>query len=198
MLVTSCKLTASFAKLMLNMDLKPPRGQYVDYSPRTYRPPPAGPLPRQHEPEKPEPHKEDPPKKTEHKSKPKRPRNLKRWLIITPIVLVLIIGLIWLIHGYISTRNQLEQATKSKPSTTASQQVVDKVALLVDLPAGESPTIATVNDASKVKDQQFFARAKNGDKVLIYSKSGMAVLYRPSTNRVIEYSKVNVSAASQH
>jgi hypothetical protein len=102
--------------------------------------------------------------------------------------------IIWLAHGYITTRNQLEQA-KNSPGSGGSQtdQLVGKVGRLVDLPPGETPTIATVNDSAKLKTQAFFADAKDGDKVLIYSKAGKAVLYRPSTNRIIEYSTVNLS-----
>jgi hypothetical protein len=110
--------------------------------------------------------------------------------------LIIIALIIWLAHGYITTRNQLEQA-KNSPSGSGSQtdQLVGKVGRLVDLPPGETPTIATVNDSTKLKNQAFFADAKNGDKVLIYSKAGKAVLYRPSTNRIIEYSTVNLSGA---
>ena len=61
------------------------------------------------------------------------------------------------------------------------------------MPSSEAPTIATVNDITKLKGQAFFADAKNGDKVLIYTKAGKAVLYRPLTNKVIEYSTVNLN-----
>jgi hypothetical protein len=90
-----------------------------------------------------------------------------------------------------------ETISKGKPEATVSQQLIDKVGLLVDLPQNEAPTIATVNNASKLKNQEFFARAADGDKVMIFNKSGLAVLYRPSTNRVIEYSKVNLANSTQ-
>jgi hypothetical protein len=109
---------------------------------------------------------------------------------IVGLILIALIG--WLAYGYITTKNQLEQAKNAPSSGSQSQQLENKVSLLVDLPQGETPTIATVNDASKLKNQAFFANAKDGDKVLIYSKAGKAVLYRPSTNRIIEYSTVNL------
>jgi len=120
------------------------------------------------------------------------PRNWKK--IAGGLILIAVV--IWLAYGYVTTKNQLEQA-KNSPSTagqTQTQQLISKVGQLVDLPPGETPTIATVNDASKLKSQAFFANAKDGDKVLIYSKAGKGVLYRPSTDKVIEYSAVNLGS----
>jgi cell division protein FtsL len=112
------------------------------------------------------------------------------------VVAVLIaIGIILLIYGYLHTReelNKLSNATTANQNET--QTLVNKVAKLVELPDNDVPTIATVSNANKLKSQQFFERAENGDKVLIYSKSGWAVLYRPSTNKVIVYSKVNLNS----
>ncbi len=63
--------------------------------------------------------------------------------------------------------------------------LVKTVGQLIELPEGETPTIATVADKSKLTDQAFFARAQNGDKVLIFSQAREAILYRPSTGKII-------------
>ena len=121
---------------------------------------------------------------------------VKRWWRRALAVLV-VLALVGLLYGYINTKNQLEAARQPGSSSgTEAQQLQDKVGKLVQLPEGQTPTIATVNNASKLKNQAFFANAQNGDKVLIYSKSGQAVLYRPSTNRVIEFSNVNLTNSS--
>jgi hypothetical protein len=122
-----------------------------------------------------------------------RAKNILRWW--KPAVIILLVaGAGWLAYGYIHTKNEL---TKLKNPSAAgqnqTQQLIGKVGRLVDLPSGETPTLATVNDASKLKNQVFFADAQNGDKVLIYNHAGKAVLYRPSTNKIIEYSKVNLN-----
>jgi hypothetical protein len=112
--------------------------------------------------------------------------------IVIAIVAITIIGLS---YGYIHTRNQLKSLS-SNPKENAqneSQKLEDKVSKLIVLPTDEKPTAATVNDVSKLKNQEFFSRAQNGDKVLVYAKSGRAVLYRPSINKVVEYSKVNLN-----
>lgn len=113
------------------------------------------------------------------------------------IALIIVGLLVFFVYEYAHTKNQLEKLSNPKTATeSATQQLVDSVGKLVQLPANETPTIATVNDAAKLKNQAFFANAQDGDKVLIYSKSGRAVLYRPSTNRVIEYSTVNLSGGT--
>ena len=67
--------------------------------------------------------------------------------------------------------------------------VVDKVGKLMILP-GETATIATVTDVTKLNSQVFFKNAKNGDKVLIFTAAGKAILYRPGINKIIEVTAV--------
>lgn len=71
-------------------------------------------------------------------------------------------------------------------------KVVESVKNLMELPSDEQPTIATVVDAGKLKDQPFFVRSENGDKLLIYTQARKAILYRPTTNKVVEVAPVNI------
>jgi hypothetical protein len=57
---------------------------------------------------------------------------------------------------------------------------------LIDLPQNETPTIATISDKSGLTNQDFFSTAANGDKILIYAGYKMAILYRPSVNKIIK------------
>jgi hypothetical protein len=100
------------------------------------------------------------------------------------------------IAGYFFYQYQKAQTELKTPSLKAQQEVtniVDKVAKLIELPRNEIPTIATVSDKSKLKDQLFFANTENGDKVLIYQNAKKAILYRPSINKLIEVSTINVA-----
>ena len=63
---------------------------------------------------------------------------------------------------------------------------VEKVGKLIDLPQDEEPQIATVTDLERLKNQPFFARAKVGDRVLLYTKNKKAILYDPVANKVME------------
>jgi len=90
---------------------------------------------------------------------------------------------------------QAQVALLKNPEEAArveNQKIVDAVGKLIALPEGETPTIATVTDKERLQDQQFFSKAEIGDKVLIYTQAKKAILYRPSTNKVIEVGQVNI------
>lgn len=77
--------------------------------------------------------------------------------------------------------------------TKQAQQLVAQVGKLIELPKDEQPTVATVTDASKLKDQAFFKNAVNGDKVLIYVKARKAILYDPVKNVIVDVAPVNIA-----
>lgn len=67
-----------------------------------------------------------------------------------------------------------------------TKELIATVGKLIDLPQGEEPTIADVADPEAARKQSaFFTNAEKGDKVLMYVKAGQAILYRPSTNKII-------------
>ncbi|HWB39023.1 MAG TPA: hypothetical protein VG604_02160 [Candidatus Saccharimonadales bacterium] len=80
-------------------------------------------------------------------------------------------------------------AANANPQTIIQKQTDDliaKVGQLYNLPKNETPTVANVTDAAQAKKQSaFFTNAQNGDKVLMYVKAGEAILYRPSTDKII-------------
>jgi hypothetical protein len=109
------------------------------------------------------------------------------------IILALIAGGIWLWNDYTKLKDENEKLSDPQQAAkTATAQLVSEVGQLTNLPAGETPTVATVSDASKLKNQAFFAQAQNGDKVLIYTQAKRAYLYRPSTGKVIEIAPINL------
>ncbi len=70
-------------------------------------------------------------------------------------------------------------------------EVTAKVSKLMKLP-DEVPTLATVTDVKQLLKEPFFRNAQNGDKLLIYTKARKAILYRPSSNLIIETAPVNI------
>lgn len=76
-------------------------------------------------------------------------------------------------------------------------QLLAMVAELIVLPEDEQPTIATVSDLEQLKDQPFFARAKLGDKVLIFTNAKKAILYDPIAHKIIEVAPINIGNTPQ-
>jgi hypothetical protein len=72
------------------------------------------------------------------------------------------------------------------------EELIEKVSRLTDLPEGEEPTVATINDIDTIRDQSFFRNGQNGDRVLIYTEARRAILYRPETDKIIEVGPVNI------
>ena len=83
---------------------------------------------------------------------------------------------------------QKYEGLKTNPQTLAQESVsglISDVSKLMQLP-DEPPTVATVSDPSKLKDQVFFQDAKTGDKVLIYTDAKKAILYDPVAKKIVE------------
>jgi len=87
------------------------------------------------------------------------------------------------------------QALKKNPQRAAQEEtlkLIGAISKLIVLPEGENPTIATVTDPERLREQPFFAKAKTGDKVLIYTNSRKAILYNPTQNKIIEVAPINI------
>lgn len=83
---------------------------------------------------------------------------------------------------------KLQLARQATPQAVNQEEVnnlITEVGVLIVLP-DEVPTIATVSDLEQLKNQPFFAKAKIGDKVLIYAVARKAILYSPSEKKIVE------------
>lgn len=90
------------------------------------------------------------------------------------------------------------QKVKSSPESQAketTERVVLKVSKLYDVPSGESPTVALVQDQEKLKDQSFFEKVQNGDYLLIYNNAKLAMIYREKDNKLINVGPVSLDDA---
>lgn len=115
---------------------------------------------------------------------------LKLALLALILVLVVMMG----ISVYFYYKNQTVKTMSSNQKTTEKETnlLISQVGKLMFLPNDETPTIATVTDITKLKDQPFFKNAKNNDKVLIYTKAKIAVIYRPFENKIVNVGPVTV------
>lgn len=88
------------------------------------------------------------------------------------------------------------ERVKKDPTIIAQAEtkfITGKISAFVDVPIDEQPSIATITDIEKLKDQSFFKKAKNGDKLIIYNKAQKAILYRPSENKIVDFTLVDMS-----
>lgn len=127
----------------------------------------------------------------------KSPMSLKNILLVVSalVVVVAVIAAVYFYQQYTQAQFLLKNPTLVAQQQT--NQLVDQVGKLIELPKNEQPTIATVSDVSKLQDQPFFQNAQNDDKVLIYTKAREAILYRPSDNKIIAVAPVNLGTTQQ-
>jgi uncharacterized protein YoxC len=105
--------------------------------------------------------------------------------IIISVVLVVIALALAALTFYFFRQYQNIKKNPNQVAQAEIDAVVANVSKIIDLPKDETPTLATVQDKDKLKDQPFFAQAQNGDKILIYTKSKKAIIYRPKDNILV-------------
>lgn len=88
------------------------------------------------------------------------------------------------------------QEIKTNPNLEAQKEtdaLVSALGKLMELPQDETPTIATISDKKKLSSQPFFKTAENGDKLFAYNTAMIAILYRPSTNKIINVAPITIN-----
>lgn len=115
-------------------------------------------------------------------------------------LLLLIVILLCSSTGYFfyQYRKLSQKLTKTKiTDQEETQGLVKNIGKFMLLPKDETPTVATVTDINKLKDQSFFKNASNGNKVLIYPNSKLAIIYDPKAKLIINVGPINFSQQVQ-
>ena len=81
---------------------------------------------------------------------------------------------------------------ENKVSEENIPELIAKVGKLIVLPENEIPTVATVSNSELLKDQPFFAKAKIGDRVLVYAVAKKVYLYDPIKNRIVDSAPIDL------
>ena len=126
------------------------------------------------------------------KTKSKKNKTNGRSVLKTLAILALIAGIGFLGYKYKQANDTIGRL--SNPTEQASeeaQSIAQEVSQFFELP-NETPSVATVVDATKLQDQSFFSKAQNGDKVLIFPQAKKAILYRQQSKKIIEVAPINV------
>lgn len=105
---------------------------------------------------------------------------------------VLIGACVWLFVNYNNAQKQVDYLsglTVEDINQKETDELLKKVGKLILLPEDEQMTISTIQDIDKLsEEQQFFERAQNGDKVIIYSDR--AIVYSPERNILVNVGPV--------
>ncbi len=122
--------------------------------------------------------------------KQNRRKFFRRYFPALLVVLVILLAI---------TSTYFYKKSKTNPDAATQAEVkslVEKVSRLLIVPTDETPTVATVSDPDALKNQAFFADAKKGDKVLIYSNAKKAVLYDPSVDKIVNVAPLTTETES--
>lgn len=112
----------------------------------------------------------------------------RKSVLVFLIVVAAVLAILIIYFGHTPPSFKKDISTTRQNET---KELLANIAKLVVLPEDETPTIATVSDPDKLKNQPFFARAKKGDKVLIYASARKAILYDPVANKIVEIAPIN-------
>lgn len=115
----------------------------------------------------------------------------KKALLLAVLASVLIIGSLGS-ASFFAWKYFNDQTSEGELETETSARIVEKVGKLFELPQDEEPTVAQIQYKNKLKDQNFFDKAQNGDYMLVYEKAKTVLIYRESSNKVINAGPINV------
>lgn len=111
--------------------------------------------------------------------------------VIAQLLLIAIVGGGYLGYQKFLVKNETEKTNESKSPDDEKKSILDTLAKFIELPSDE-PVIMTISDIEKLKDNPFFTNAKNEDKVIVFKDSKRAMLFRPSTNKLVEMQTVSL------
>jgi len=122
-------------------------------------------------------------------SNKKKRFNFFTFLIQVLILSALIYGAWWAYsHGLIKSLQNNGQTSSAQEEI---KSLLEKVSKHIILPSQEEPALATVIDASKLKQEDpFYLNAENGDKLLIWATQRRAILYSPERDLLVNVGPV--------
>ena len=120
----------------------------------------------------------------------------KRKVINNSVIFIIIIAIGFGGLFYYRLNKLQDISVNKKALTKEKNNLISKVSDIYLFPEGEIPTIATVSDPALIKEQGFFGNSLKGDKVLIFTKAGKAILYRPDLNKIVEIVSIKNSVTN--
>lgn len=114
----------------------------------------------------------------------KKSLNLKKKHIILGILVFFVLCAFGAATYYYVQYKELKN-NPNKVAQDEAKAIVAKISKLMTLPTDEQPTLATVLDKEKLKDQPFFKDSQNDDKIVIYTQAKKAIIFRENEGKII-------------
>lgn len=119
-----------------------------------------------------------------------------KFLVIFVIILLVAVAGASSYMFYQAQQKVVELSTMKGQQALAQKEVdmlLSEVKRHMVLPEKEKPTVATVTDAKSLKkNQPFFEKAENGDKVIVYVGAKKAIIYNPTKDIIVNVGFVAV------
>lgn len=117
-------------------------------------------------------------------------------LLIT-VAIIALVGISYAGYSYMKNRSDEQKVPVVVRGSDASS-IIERVSKLTDLPKTETPVIATINQAERVKTTQpFYANVENGDLLLLFPGKELAILYSPTKDKIINIGSIEQAKSSK-
>ncbi|PIT88656.1 MAG: hypothetical protein COU29_02705 [Candidatus Magasanikbacteria bacterium CG10_big_fil_rev_8_21_14_0_10_36_32] len=129
-----------------------------------------------------------------------RPR-LKRVLLFllsnaaARLLIVLLLGVAivfvwsWLNYKYAEKELEIQQANLSPQAQVIQKEtgnLLERLGRHMFLPVDEKPVVASIVDAKVLaQSNAFYKNAQNGDKIIVYVNSQLAIIYNPIADKIV-------------
>lgn len=127
----------------------------------------------------------EPQRNTSDLSQPSSAPMYKKIAVLV-IILALIGGGVWYFK-FNNTNYKGPELTKGQ-----AEKLAKEIGKHVQIPT-DSPTGVVIGDKQKLSGNNFFNDSQNNDVVLIFQESNKAIIYRPSTKKVITMATLNAN-----
>jgi hypothetical protein len=118
-------------------------------------------------------------------------------IVIIIFIILIILTLSFFTFYFYKKSNNINNLSNKELSTSEINKVIKKVQAIVVVPEEETPSVAMVTDPTLLSAQSFFASAKKGDIVLLYSSLGKVILFDMQIGKIIDIAPIDMSRISQ-
>lgn len=92
---------------------------------------------------------------------------------------------------WLQQHKDVSSAPNKDTNEQTSVRILRKVSKIYALPKNEEPSVAAIEDSSKLADQNFFAKAQDGDYLLVYPEAKLALIYREQAGQLINVGPIS-------